>query len=99
LRMHHLPPRDWNLIVNFADEYKTERIAKTRIGPVQVSTSICLSGFSERREAETLIFIDEGATVHGLSHLDGDRDDPEQAEELHEVWCQKVREAIEGDGS
>ena len=85
--------------MNFADEYKTERIAKTRIGPVEVSTIICFSGFAERRMAETMIFIDKGTTVPGLSDQDGERDDPEQAEELHEMWCRKVRKAIEGETS
>ena len=69
------------------------QVSRTRIGPVEVSTIICLTGRG-REMAETMIFIDDGVTVEGLTDQRGERDDKSAANALHQKWVTKVRAAV-----
>ena len=69
------------------------QVSRTRIGPVEVSTIICVTG-SGREMAETMIFLDDGVTVEGLTDQRGERDDKSAAKSLHQKWVTKVRAAV-----
>ena len=69
------------------------QVSRTRIGPVLVSTIICVTG-SGHKMAETMIFFDDGVTIEGLTDQDGERDDKSAAKALHQKWVTKVRAAV-----
>lgn len=74
--------------------YPPVNIAKTDIGPVHISTILCISGFSGSQVAETVIFIDTGASIDGLTDQDGERGAPHEARSMHDAWVRKVQSAI-----
>ena len=73
--------------------YLPTQVSRTRIGPVEVSTIICVSGRG-LEVAETMIFFDDGVTVEGLIDQDCERDDKSAAKSLHQKWVARVRAAV-----
>jgi hypothetical protein len=84
--------------MNRHDEYLLawvpEDVAKTDVGTVHIWTIICRTG-SMTRIAETMIFIAPGKDVAGLTDRDCERGPVEQAQQQHDRWVAKVRQAVQ----
>jgi hypothetical protein len=67
--------------------------ASDLIGDVHITTIICRTGRTTR-VADTMIFLN-GTDVAGLTNLDCEQGPVDQAQEQHDRWVAKVRQAVQ----